>query len=118
MPRDLRAYLWDVLEAIKDIQQFTAGQTISEYSANPMLRAAVERKFEIIGEAIGQAVRYFPHIATRVDSCEQIIAFRNRLIHGYSTVSDRLVWEVIENRLPHLKVQSEDLLRDCEANPS
>lgn len=38
MPRDLRAYLWDVLEAIKDIQQFTAGQTISEYSANPMLR--------------------------------------------------------------------------------
>jgi uncharacterized protein with HEPN domain len=118
MPRDLRAYLWDVLEAIKDIQEFTAGQSITDYSANPMLRAAVERKLEIIGEAIGQAVRYFPDISQRIDSYEQIIAFRNRLIHGYSTVSDRLVWEVVENHLSPLKEQSEALLKDCGNDPS
>ena len=81
-----------------------------------MVKAAVERKFEIIGEALGQASRHFPQIETRIAHLEEIFAFRNRLIHGYSVVSDALVWDVIENDLPKLKSDAEALLRECDGN--
>jgi hypothetical protein len=55
MQRDLRAFLWDAVEAANDIQKFVNGITADGYSRNPMLKAAVERKFEIIGEALRQA---------------------------------------------------------------
>ena len=112
MPRDLRAFLWDVIAAANDIQSFVQGARISNYSANPMLKAAVERKFEIIGEALAQLSRHFPDIAVRIAGCGQIIAFRNRLIHGYSMVSDALVWDVIEADLPKLKRDAETLLQE------
>jgi uncharacterized protein with HEPN domain len=118
MPRDLRAYLWDVLEASNDIQSFAVGQTLSSYAGNPMLQAAVERKFEIIGEALAQLKRHFPHLVSRVSNYDQIIAFRNRLIHGYSTVSDALVWDVVENGLPRLKQEADELLKEADSkNP-
>jgi uncharacterized protein with HEPN domain len=116
MPRDIRAYLWDVVEAAKDIQQFVQGATGDDYSRNPMLKAATERKLEIIGEALGQASRHFPEITARIANCHQIIAFRNRLIHGYGVVSDALVWDVIENDLPKLKSDAEALLREHEGD--
>jgi uncharacterized protein with HEPN domain len=49
MQRDQRAYLWDVLNSIDLIQQFIGTRTLSDYSQDPMLRAAVERQFEIVG---------------------------------------------------------------------
>ena len=116
MPRDLRAFLWDVIEAANDIQSFVQDAKISDYSANPMLKAAVERKFEIIGEALGQLSRHFPDIPVRIAGCGQIIAFRNRLIHGYSVVSDALVWDVIEADLPKLKSDAETLLKEHSDN--
>jgi uncharacterized protein with HEPN domain len=116
MRRDVRAYLWDVIEAANDITQFVEGATADDYSRNPMLKAAVERKLEIIGEALGQASHYFPEIAVRITNCQQIVAFRNRLIHGYSVVSDALVWDVIENDLPNLKGDAEALLREREGD--
>jgi uncharacterized protein with HEPN domain len=116
MQRDVRAYLWDVIEAANDIQRFVKGATDDDYSRNPMLKAAVERKLEIIGEALGQASRHFPEVTVRIASCEQIVALRNRLIHGYSVVSDALVWDVIESDLPKLKSDAEALLREREGN--
>ena len=52
MQRDPRAFLWDVREAALAIQSFTTGMDAAAYAANPMAQAAVERKFEIIGEAL------------------------------------------------------------------
>jgi uncharacterized protein with HEPN domain len=116
MPRDLRVFLWNAIEAANQIQEFISGLNGQDYSKNPMTKAAVERKFEIIGEALGQASRHFPEVATRIAYFEQIVAFRNRLIHGYSVVSDALVWDVIENDLPKLKSDAEALLIECERN--
>ncbi|WP_052763842.1 HepT-like ribonuclease domain-containing protein [Microvirga massiliensis] len=45
-------------------------------------------------------------------SLSQIVAFRNVLIHGYASVDDRLVWDVVESRLPDLRARLEELLRD------
>jgi uncharacterized protein with HEPN domain len=114
MPRDLRVFLWDAIEAANDIEEFVKNIAAEDYARSPMLKAAVERKFEAIGEALAQASRRFPEVATRIANCEQIIAFRNRLIHGYSVVSDALVWDVIGSDLPKLKSDAEALLQECE----
>jgi|HubBroStandDraft_6_1064221.scaffolds.fasta_scaffold52000_4 hypothetical protein len=57
MPRSLRAYLWDIERAVSDILTFTCGKQLGEYENDAMLRAAVERNFEVIGEALSQALR-------------------------------------------------------------
>ena len=110
MARDLRAYLWDVLQAAHDIQSFVTGKNENDYAQNAMLRAAVERKLEIIGEALQQAKRFFPEAVDRISDSQQVIALRNRLIHGYSTVSDSLIWEVLQEDLPILLQAAQTLL--------
>ena len=61
-----------------------------------MLRSAVERQFEIMGEAFVGLRRVDPELAAMIPDPRHIVAFRNVLIHGYATVDDRLVWAVIE----------------------
>ena len=67
-----------------------------------MLRAAVERKFEIVGEALNQLKKVNPTLIENVVDYHRIIAFRNVLIHGYSQVDDNLVWTVVQEKLPEL----------------
>lgn len=96
MQRDPRAYLWDVRESALAIQVFTAGMDAPAYATNPMAQAAVERKFEIIGEALNQLSKLDADMATRVPNLPQIVAFRNQLIHGYATVSVDTVWNIVQ----------------------
>ena len=114
MQRDLRAYLWDVNQAAHDIQVFTHGKQLSDYQNDTMLRAAVERRFEVIGEALAQALRAYPEVAKRITDHQKIIAFRNQLIHGYATVRDALVWDIVQTDLPVLRQQATDLLAEIE----
>jgi hypothetical protein len=72
MRRDLRAYLWDIEQAAGNIQDFTQGKQLSDYQQDAMLRAAVERCFERMGEALSQALRSFPEIAGRITNEQQI----------------------------------------------
>ncbi len=69
-----------------------------------MLRSAVERQFEIVGEAFADLRRLDPALATGIPDLSRIVAFGNVLIHDYATVDDRLVWSVIEGYLPGLLV--------------
>jgi len=102
MQHDARKYLIDILGAAKDIQQFVGSMSFDEYRGNSLVKAAVERKFEIIGEALSRLARLAPETALAVREHEKIIAFRNVVIHGYDRVSDPIVWDVIENKLPML----------------
>jgi uncharacterized protein with HEPN domain len=70
------------------------------YAANEMAQPAVERKFEIIGEALNQLAKLDDALAARIPDLPQIIAFRNQLIHGYATVNVGTVWNVMQNALP------------------
>ncbi len=65
MRRDARTYLWDAQAAVEHILEFTRGRSLDDYLADAMLRAAVERQFEIIGEALNQLRRDAPAIAGR-----------------------------------------------------
>jgi len=60
MQRDAKAYLWDIANAADSIRAFSAGKNLDDYLNDELLRAAVERKFGIIGEALSQLMRHFP----------------------------------------------------------
>ena len=77
-----------------------------------MLRAAVEREFEIIGEAITQLARIDEPLAAQISDRRRIVAFRNILIHGYADVDHRVVWSVVETDLPVLRREIDALVRE------
>jgi uncharacterized protein with HEPN domain len=102
MRRDPRAYLWDAREAAAAILEFVEGKSFDDYSGDRLLRSAVERQFEIIGEAVNQLRKVEPRWAEQIPDAPQIVAFRNLLIHGYASVNDLTVWRTIETSLPVL----------------
>ena len=110
MQRDPRAYLWDVCEAAKEIQSFVVGMDELQYSQTAMVQAAVERKFEIIGEALNQLSKSHPELAARIPELPQVVAFRNQLIHGYATVNVKTVWSAVQISLPLLLSAAQNLL--------
>ncbi|WP_235876823.1 HepT-like ribonuclease domain-containing protein [Saccharopolyspora terrae] len=83
------------------------GEDFASYQAQAMVRSAVERQFEIIGEALNQLSKADRELAEKTPDLPRIVAFRNILIHGYATVDDALVWQVLTDRLPPLS----DVLR-------
>jgi len=110
MRPESRKYLWDAREAAQRLQTFTAGQSLDDYLRSALLRSAVERQYEIIGEALRQLGRADPETAAMVPELSRIVAFRNILIHGYATVDDRLVWGLLESKLPTLATALDLLL--------
>jgi uncharacterized protein with HEPN domain len=110
MQRDPRAFLWDVREAALAIQTFTKGMDVTAYENNALVQAAVERKFEMIGEALNQLSKLNAEMALRLPDLPQIVAFRNQLIHGYATVNPSTVWTIAHNSLPNLITAVQGLL--------
>lgn len=108
--RDVRAYLIDIEGACHLLTQFSSGKMLEDYLEDALLRSAVERQFEIIGEALNRAIAYDQSIADHVTDAGDIVAFRNRLIHGYSTVSHEVVWGVLQGKLPALRREIHALL--------
>jgi uncharacterized protein with HEPN domain len=111
-PLDVRKYLFDIAQACELLERFTAGKTFADYSADPLLRSGVERQFALAGEALNQALRVDPSLAEGVAGARRIIAFRNRLIHGYASVSNEVVWGLLETHLPALRRDVEKLLAE------
>lgn len=100
--------LEDIRDAAAFIREVTKSKTLADYGADRLLRQAIERNFEIIGEAIKRLAQHDAETAARIDDYRQIIAFRNVLIHGYDLVDHALVWSTVESQIP-------TLLRDIEA---
>ena len=112
MRPESKKYLHDMRSAAALLAEFTRRKSLDGYQADAMLRAAVERQFEIIGEAMNRLARTDEPSAARIDGHRRIIAFRNILIHGYADVDDRLVWDIVETSLPKLVEDIEALIRD------
>jgi uncharacterized protein with HEPN domain len=89
----------------------TSGKDFAEFNKNLMLRSAVERQFEIIGEALGTLARVDQVIAARIPELKDIVAFRNILIHGYAVIDRARVWRVVEHDLPRLRTNLAEILR-------
>ena len=102
MGDDLLKHLEDIRAAGHAVLDFTAGKSECQYAVDELLQSAVERKFEIIGEALSRIGRADPSALGRIREHRQIISFRNILAHGYDAVDDLVVWAIVTNDLPHL----------------
>jgi uncharacterized protein with HEPN domain len=110
MPPEALKLLVDIQSSLAEIRDFTAGMDYAAYRIDAKCRAAVERKFEIIGEACTRLRDRFPDFFSKIESGPQIVGFRNRLIHGYDNVDDAIVWDVVTHKLPVLSLQVEALM--------
>ena len=110
MNNEAKRRLQHALDACYLINQFVSGRTLEDYESDEMLRAAVERKFEIIGEALNQAEIADETVSDDIPDLRQIVGLRNRIIHGYEVIDNELIWRVTEVNLPRLTQQLESLL--------
>ena len=111
MRRDPKTYLYDIQEAGIRLERFVVEKCYEDYTTDDLLRSAVERQFEIIGEALGQLDKVAPDQLKQIFDAGKIIAFRNILIHGYAVVDDRVVWDIIQTKLPTLRKEVQSLLK-------
>lgn len=95
--------LADIRDAVVFVRGVTQGKCLDDYRNDRLLRQAVERNLEIMGEAIGRLARIDATIAAGIRDYAQIISFRNLLIHGYDLIDDALVWQVLNDDLPALE---------------
>ena len=112
MQLDPRALLSDIDSAAADIAQYIGGMDSQAYHRDGRTQAAVERKFEIIGEALNRLHQSSPEIAERIPPWRKVVDFRNLLIHGYAAVESERVWLLAQNRLPELHAIVRTLLAE------
>lgn len=112
MDRHLKAHLYDISTAIDEIQSFfeQVPRRFEEYGHNLMLRRAIERNVGIIGEAVNKIIKDNPDI--EISNARAIIATRNRVIHDYAAITDDVMWKIVINDLPKLKMEVEALMTE------
>ncbi len=106
--------LHDIQAASRAIISFTAGKEFEDFSKDDLTRSAVERKFEIIGEALRRIRDENHEIFLQIKMGHEIVGMRNRLIHGYDAVDEEIVWETIEFNLPSLIHSVDSLIPTAE----
>jgi len=104
--------LYDIKLAIEEIESFFVDieKSYDSYKKDILLRRAIERNLEIIGEAMSRILREDP--GYEIVHARRIIGLRNQIIHGYNSVSDENIWGIIMNHLPNLKIEVDRLVRE------
>lgn len=113
-PRDPHIALEDVFEAGTTIAQFLHGRSLADYESDRMLRSAVERQFEIVGEALNRALRADQDLIRLIPEAPEAVAFRNVLAHGYDEIVDRLVFNTAQEKLPGLLERVRTILNESD----
>jgi len=109
MELEIKKYLFDIRESLESIEKYLGDRRdFNIYMSDKMLRRAIEREFEIIGEAMGRIEKLDSTI--KISSKKQIINMRNRVIHGYDKIDNEIVWGTIVRHLPTLKIEIDILL--------
>lgn len=112
MRREARKYLTDVERAADSVAAFTDGRDFEMYQADALLRSAVERQLEIIGEAMARLAQADSTVAEQVSDYRRISGLRNVLIHRYGDIDDRLVWDVVQTRVQRFREEVARLLEE------
>ena len=112
MDNEIKTWLFDILNAIMEIESFFTEQTkdFSNYKADVRTRRAVERNVEIIGEAMNRILKADETIT--ISNSRKLVDVRNRIIHGYDSVSDDIIWGIVIKHLPILQKEIEILLNE------
>lgn len=110
MRLESKKFLHDVFQAAEKISKFVANKNIGDYASDDLLKSGVERQFEVMGEALNQLSKIDRAVVEKVSDYQKIISFRNILIHGYTDIDDRLVWNIVETKLPAVLQEVKALL--------
>jgi len=110
MRRDAGKYLEDILTEGSDALEFLEGRSQEDYLADKGLRAMVERKLFVVGEAMSQLRNHFPDVAQDLPDVREIVGFRNLLAHGYFALDHRRVYDIATGLLPELLTRVEEAL--------
>ena len=110
MQPEIYKYLYDVNSACKALTEFTRNKTLDDYQSDTLLRSGVERQFEIIGEALNQALKMDPDLAEAITNVRQIINLRNIIIHSYSAIENETIWGILNSDLPILYQKVKEIL--------
>jgi len=110
MDNDIKAWLYDILNAIMEIESFfnDTPKEFSKYQNDLRTKRAVERNIEIIGEALSRILKRDETIV--ISNSRKIVDTRNRIIHGYDSVSDDVIWGIVIRHLPILQTEIQILL--------
>ncbi len=112
MDNDVKSWLYDIWKAISEIESFffDRPKIFSDYENDLRTKRAVERNIEIIGEAMNRILKKDELI--NISNSRKLVDLRNRIIHGYDSVSDDVIWGIVIKHLPTLKIEIENLLND------
>ena len=111
MDDEIKVWLFDIHTAIVEIESFfeNGQKEYQNYCNDIKTKRAVEREIEIIGEATNRILKRGNNF--KITNARKIINTRNKIIHGYDSVSDDMIWSIIINHLPKLKIEVESLLK-------
>ena len=112
MDNEIKAWLYDILNAIMEIESFfnDRPKDFINYQNDLRTKRAVERNIEIIGEALNRILKRDEKI--EIKNSRKIVDARNRIIHGYDSVSDDVVWGIVVRHLPILQIEIQTLLEE------
>ena len=110
MKIETKKLLFDVQTACTEILAFISGRTRDEYLDDILLRRAVERDLEIVGEAMSLIRTIDAATFKRIPDASRIVGMRHRLIHAYAQVDDGIVWDTAQHDIPPLLQLARDLL--------
>lgn len=112
MDNELKTWLYDIQTAIMEIESFFVDRPkeFANYQADVRTKRAVERNVEIIGEAMSRILKR--DLTISFTNSRKLVDVRNRIIHGYDSVSDDVMWGIVIKHLPVLKAEVEKLLSE------
>lgn len=113
MKIEIKKYLYDIQTSINSIEEYLDDKKdFFEYKQNKLLRRGVEREIEIIGEAMKNVLKIKPNC--KIENARKIVDTRNWVIHSYDNVDDIVIWNIVSNHLPKLKVEIDNLLSNAD----
>jgi uncharacterized protein with HEPN domain len=110
MENNIKTWLYDISNSINEIENYfiDTPKIFEVYQNDLRTKRAVERNIEIIGEAMNRILKLDSGII--ISNSRKIVDVRNRIIHGYDSVSDDVIWGIIIKNLPVLKKEVKELL--------
>lgn len=112
MDERILKWLFDIKFALDEIESYFEGteKNFAEYQKNIMLKRAIERDLEIIGEAVSRILKKDETYEKEISDSKAIIGLRNQVIHAYDSISDENIWSIIINHIPKLKKEINKLI--------
>ena len=107
----VKKWLFDIKSSIEEIENYfeTEKRDFIQFQQNVMLKRAIERDLEIIGEAVNRILKVDNSI--QISNAKKIVGLRNQIIHAYDNIVDEVIWGIVVNHLPLLKTEIEELLK-------